>query len=120
VEETTAALARRFVQETLFGEAFENAVVGVTIWDDTGHYVAVNAAACDLLGCSREEFLQRPVGSFAGDDGSVAAALAAPSRGRTSARRADGAVVELEWFAFPTLAAGLPQLVSLFWPADTI
>jgi PAS domain S-box-containing protein len=121
-DSTVAALSDALVQETLLGEAVGHALVGVTVWDEARHYIAVNDTACELMQCTREKFLSLQVGDFIVREGEevVAHALRAPSRGHTAVRRGDGTVIEIEWIVFPTRAAGLPQFVSLFWPAETL
>jgi PAS domain S-box-containing protein len=44
-----------------FQAVFENALDGILLIDDTGRYVDVNPAICQLLGYTREEFLQMTV-----------------------------------------------------------
>ena len=45
------------IQTSLLGEAIENGPVAVFVADEHGRYVAVNRAACQLLGYTREELL---------------------------------------------------------------
>ena len=52
-----------FVQLALLGEAVSHASdVAVFVWDDDRTYVAVNEAACELVGLDREELLAMRVG----------------------------------------------------------
>src|SRR5256885_2793365 len=45
------------IQTSLLGEAIEHAPVAVFVADEDGQYVAVNQAACLLLGYDRSELL---------------------------------------------------------------
>jgi len=72
------------------GEAIATAAVGFLVWDDERRYVAANAAACELLGCT----LERIIGATVGE------------------RTQDGAEV------VSGRAAGLPYMASLIWRAD--
>src|SRR5215207_5863332 len=49
--------AIELLQETLIGEAAATGSAGVVLSDDDLRYVAVNEAACNLLGYSRGELL---------------------------------------------------------------
>ena len=46
------------IQASLLGEAAEHAPFAVLVADEEGRYVAVNQAACLMLGYSREELLR--------------------------------------------------------------
>src|SRR5207245_10731039 len=45
------------IQASLLGEAIEHGPVAVFVADEHGNYVAVNQAACTMLGYTREELL---------------------------------------------------------------
>src|SRR5207244_11706298 len=60
--ESTRLLTAPHVQATLLAEAIQTAEVGFVVWDDDRHYVAANAAACALLGCTLEQLLGSVVG----------------------------------------------------------
>lgn len=45
------------IQSSLLGEAVENAPFAILVSDEDGGYIAVNRAACTLLGYTREELL---------------------------------------------------------------
>src|SRR5205823_10999789 len=61
--ESTRLLIAPHVQETLLAEAIQTAEVGFIVWDDDRHYIAANAEACELLGCTLEQLLGSEVGS---------------------------------------------------------
>jgi PAS domain-containing protein len=106
------------VQQTLLGEAVATAAVGFILWDDDRRYVAANAAACELLGCSLDELIGSTVGMRTrGGTEVVADVVRSPlARGRVTVERFDGAgTVELEYVTFPTTAAGLPYIGSVIW-----
>src|SRR5438094_926393 len=44
------------------GEAIATAAVGFLVWDDERRYVAANAAACELLGCTLERIIGATLG----------------------------------------------------------
>ena len=46
---------------TLLTEAIENAPFAVSLFDEDGNYVAVNAKACELTGYTREELIERDI-----------------------------------------------------------
>src|SRR6478672_10543777 len=52
-----AGVSEPLIQASLLGEAIENGPAAVFVADENGKYVAVNQAACSLLGYSREELL---------------------------------------------------------------
>lgn len=66
-------LTNRHVQQTLMGESIAAASVGFLLWDDDRRYVAANAAACELLGCSLEEIIGATVGEHTEDGAEVVA-----------------------------------------------
>ena len=43
--------------ETLFRALFENAAVGIAVFDAAGHFLEVNPRLCQMLGCTAEEVL---------------------------------------------------------------
>ena len=103
------------IQASLLGEAVENGPVAVFVADEHGQYVAVNQAACLLLGYTREELLGLRVTDVARyderrrrvdrDDGQPAREPASPSsRARTAP------TVEFSYVAGATVVAGMPRL----------
>src|SRR5664279_4244520 len=53
------------IQASLLGEAVEHGPAAVFVADEDGRYVAVNQAACALVGYSREELLAMRVSNIA-------------------------------------------------------
>jgi PAS domain-containing protein len=107
------------VQMMLMGDAFEHADVGVMVWNAERRYVAVNQAACRLLGVTREELLDQPMGSVNRSPEAQEAIgrilEEAPARGSMAANG-----VDLEWLVFPTSLAGLEHVVGVMWEAGTV
>jgi PAS domain S-box-containing protein len=105
------------IQTSLLGEAIEHAPVPVFVADEEGHYVAVNQAACSLLGFSRAELLRLSVGEVAQyaeagvewDEMSRDGARV----GRSTLTRKDGTSVEFEYAAGATTVAGMAVFVSV-------
>src|SRR2546421_10745586 len=60
-------VAEPLVQASLLGEAVEHGPAAVFVADENGRYVAVNQAACRMLGYSREELLGLGVTDVAND-----------------------------------------------------
>ncbi|HEY6053254.1 MAG TPA: PAS domain-containing protein [Gaiellaceae bacterium] len=109
------------VQLALLGEAVSAATaVAVFVWDDDRTYVAVNDAACTLVGLEREELLTMRVGELSPD-------RAEPqfkevqrhevSTGSSTFTRRDGTTVAVDWLTFRTKLAGLPYMASVCWQA---
>lgn len=115
-------LTNRHVQQTLMGESIAAASVGFLLWDDDRRYVAANAAACELLGCSLEEIIGATVGEHTEDGAEVVAHAIRRerSRGTLIVDRFDGSgTIEVEYLTFATSAAGLPYMASLIWLAGS-
>ena len=107
---------QRLLQQSLLGEAIDCAHgVAVFVWNDERNYVAVNEAACALVGVTREELIGTPVGSMT-DDGAAEQmdnVRAGSTQGSHTFTRPDGESVDLEWTTVPTRVAGLPYWVSI-------
>jgi len=115
-------LTNPHVQQTLMAEAIATASVGFLVWDDERRYVAVNAAACELLGCSLEEIIGSTVGTKTPDGADVVASVLRKERsqGSLTVERFDGRdSIDVEYVTFSTSAAGLPYMASVIWPAGT-
>ena len=104
------------MQMMLLGDAAEHAEVAIVVWNEERRYVAVNDKACELLGVSREQLLESPVGTTnrtpeaqTAIDGALANV---PARGTITVRG-----LELDWLVVPTELAGLAHVLGLFWPA---
>lgn len=113
-------LVESLVQSTLLGEAVENGPGAVFVADETMRYVAVNRAACDLLGYTREELLKMRVGDVAADttewstmerDGKVS--------GTAELVRKDGTHIKFSYVAGETVVAGMPVYVSVGVAVET-
>jgi PAS domain S-box-containing protein len=105
----------------LLVEAIENAPFAISLFDEDGNYVAVNAKVCELTGYTREELLAMGPLQVAASDPEVARetfeqALAGQrTEGTATIRRKDGTLVEVEYRIGPTRAAGLPFLIRVYW-----
>jgi PAS domain S-box-containing protein len=108
------------VQSVLLGEAIEHAPVAVLVSDDEMRFVAANATACELLGYTREELLQRRIPDIAGypeTEGEFEAMIAAGElAGRTSVTCKDGTKRSLRHRSSETKIAGLVYYVAVLWP----
>ncbi len=114
--------SQRILQRALLGEAID-CVDGpaVFVWNDERRYVAVNEAACRLVGLGRDELIGMPVGELSPDGASdeLERVRHAPLlRGSSSFTRRDGERVEIDWMTVHTRVAGLEYRISLVWPAD--
>ncbi|MBV8256550.1 MAG: PAS domain S-box protein [Actinobacteria bacterium] len=116
VQTTPASLA----QEALLGQAAAAAGTAVLVSDDTLRWVAVNSAACKLLGYTRDQLLllrvtdivERPDSSLllaARDgDGKI-------RHGTTGVRRKDGRSFPVQYVSAPATVSGLPYVLTLLW-----
>jgi PAS domain S-box-containing protein len=102
-------------QLALLGEAAECMDgVAVFVWDDDRTYVAVNTAACELVGLSRDELLRMRVGDLAPDRASPLFEEMVRGHGpRAGTLRFTGG--ELRFLTTQTKIAGLPYWVSICW-----
>jgi PAS domain S-box-containing protein len=105
------------IQASLLGEAIEHAPVAVFVADELGNYVAVNQAACLLLGYERDELLKLRVVDVARYS---AAAVewnemlrSGTSVGTSLLTRKDGSLVDFSYAAGATTVAGMPVFVSV-------
>jgi PAS domain S-box-containing protein len=105
------------IQTSLLGEAVENGPAVVFVADEHGKYVAVNQAACLMLGYTREELLRKRVGEVAryAEAGEEWGEMrrAGTRVGQASLTRKDGTTVELRYVAGATIVAGMPVFVSV-------
>src|SRR4051812_14771483 len=119
MRDTTDGLALAAVQQTLLGEAADNAEIGGLVWNAERRYVSANPKACSLIGTTREQLLSSQVGETNRSPEAQAAIDAiiakVPANGGMSVFRPDGSVVDLDWVVFPTTLAGLPHVIGLFW-----
>jgi PAS domain S-box-containing protein len=105
------------IQAPLLGEAIENGPAAVFVADEDGYYVAVNRAACDLLGYTREELLALTtldVARYGAAPVEWAAMRKAGTRaGTATLTRKDGSTVEFTYVAGATQVAGMAVYVSI-------
>ena len=109
------------IQVSLLGEAVENGPTAVFVADEHGQYIAVNPAACLLLGYDRDELLDLKVTDVARYE---AAGVEWAEMRRLGARvgtsrltRRDGTLVEFSYVAGATTVAGMPVFVSVGVPS---
>jgi PAS domain S-box-containing protein len=106
------------IQTSLLGEAVENGPAAVFVADEEGRYVAVNPAACSLLGYSREELLAMQVSDVAQDDEAADELSAMRTSGGTSIgtsvlTRKDGTSFDFTFVAGATIVAGMSVYVAV-------
>ena len=118
--DSTQLLTAPHVQATLLAEAVQTAEVGFLVWDDDRHYIAANAAACTLLGCTLEELLGSVVGerTIEGQELVDDVLRGRGGRGRVTFERFDGGRATVEYLTFATRTAGMPHMASVIWAAD--
>jgi PAS domain S-box-containing protein len=113
----------RLLQLTLLGEAAQRGEgVAIFVWDDDRNYVAVNDAACDLVGLTCDELLTMKVGALTPNraEPHFDNAQREPTlTGRSRIDRRDGTSVDVEWISFHTHVAALPYMVSVVWPVPS-
>jgi PAS domain S-box-containing protein len=115
------SVAEPLVQAGLLGEAIDRAPDAVLVADESMRYLAVNQAACRLLGYTREELLALRVSDVAvspgdGHDGTRS------GRGKTGTavlRRKDGEQIAAAYRSHETKLAGMTVYVAIFWPDET-
>ena len=104
------------VLQALLGEASDCAGVGISVYDDDGHFVAVNQHAIELLGYTLEELLARDVADFT--EGGIDRTVLQKSELREGVRlvhRKDGTSVPVAFVVAPTLVANIGFVISVFW-----
>lgn len=115
-----AGRADRELQRALLGEAVDTAALAVFVFEDDQNYIAVNNAACELSGYSREELLELPLRKLAADpkrtlENLPLVAAGERTAGATQMRRKDGTVVDVEYRAARATIAGMPFVVAVYW-----
>src|SRR5437899_11825111 len=105
------------IQASLLGEAIENGPVAVFVADEDGQYVAVNQAACVMLGYTRKELLDLrvvDVARYAEADAEWTEMRKSGARvGTSRLTRKDETVVEFSYVAGATTLAGMPLYISV-------
>src|SRR4051812_11198557 len=103
------------IQTSLLGEAIEHAPVAVFVADEQGQFVAVDQAACVLVGYDRGELLQLAVTDICSDGAVGENGSSAPRVGvRTSTlNRKDGTKVQFTYATAATTIAGMPVSVCV-------
>ena len=95
--------------------------VGFLIWDDDRRYLAANACACELLGCTLEQIIGSVVGERTVGGYAIVASVVRGEhpRGRVTVERFDGAgQVVLDYVSFKTRVADLTYMGSVIWAAS--
>ncbi len=107
------------VLQALLGEAAEHAALGVSVYDDDGHFVAMNDRAAQLLGYSRDELLEHDVADFT--DGGIDRSVLLKQQVREGIRllhRKDGTSVPVAFVVAPTRVATRGFFISTFWELE--
>ena len=116
------SVAEPNVQSILLGDAIENAPAAVLVADDDGRYVAVNSAACRMLGYDRRELLGLGVSDVAcypeAQDEFAELLATRTLSGTSRLRRKDGSEVAFVYRAGETTIAGMTYYVAVGWPAE--
>jgi PAS domain S-box-containing protein len=116
----------RLLHQALLGEAMMTAGSAAFVTDDAGRYLAANEAALGLLGYTREELAALNVRDVADrTEEEVAEVYAMLKREyaiqRTARlRRKDGSVGEIAYVAVESTIGGLPVIVTVTAPVDTL
>lgn len=114
--------ARALVQATLLGEALESAPTAAFVSDEDGKYVAVNPAACKLLGYERDELLRLRVADVslrgARQLGKLTRELLerGAMRGESRLRHKDGSSVRVGYLGVVTRIGGVEFLLTICDP----
>jgi PAS domain S-box-containing protein len=108
--------ANELVQETLLGEAAAGMLAALFVFSEDAEMVAVNDAACELTGWTREELLSASADALSHDSGEAERLrLELPASGRRvgagTLRTKDGGAVDVSYVASMTHAAGTSFIV---------
>ena len=105
------------IQASLLGEAAEHAPFAVLVADEEGRYVAVNLAACLMLGYSRDELLGLVMGDVARYDDAADEYEQLKDTGTrlgvSELTRKDGSTVRFSYVAGATVVAGMSVFVAV-------
>jgi PAS domain S-box-containing protein len=114
------SVAEPLVQAGLLGEAIDRAPDAVLVADESMRYLAVNQAACRLLGYSREELLTMKTTDIATHPGAAEEydeMMAHRTKtGTTVLRHKDGTAIAAAYRAHETKLAGMTVYVAIIWP----
>lgn len=101
-------------QLALLGEASECLQgVAIFVWDDDRNYVAVNQAACEIVGRSRDEILQMKVGDLS--ENRASPLFEEVQRRGVHRGTLTAPTGEIEFVTCATRIAGIPYMVSVCW-----
>ncbi len=102
------------IQASILGEAVDHGPAAVFVADEEGGYVAVNQAACALLGYTREELLELRVSDIADPAGKwEEMEREGKVSGVSTLRRKDGTTIDFRYVAGATSVAGMLVYVSV-------
>ena len=102
------------IQASLLGEAVEHGPAAVFVADEDGRYVAVNQAACALIGYTREELLTMRVADIADPTGAWDEMRREGCViGTSTLTHKDGFDVQFRYVAGATTVAGMQVYVSV-------
>ena len=117
------SVAEPLVQAGLLGEAIDRAPDAVLVADESMRYLAVNQAACRLLGYTREGLLALRVSDVViSPEASNDHDGTRSRRGKTGTavlRRKDGEQIAAAYRSHETKLAGMTVYVAIFWPDET-
>jgi PAS domain S-box-containing protein len=116
------SVAEPLVQAGLLGEAIDRAPDAVLVADESMRFLAVNQAACRLLGYTREELLAlrtTDVATYPGANEEYDELMAHRTKTGTAVlKRKDGTAVAAVYRAHETKLAGMAVYVAILWPDD--
>jgi PAS domain S-box-containing protein len=102
------------IQASILGEAVDHGPAAVFVADEEGGYVAVNLAACALLGYTREELLELRVNDIAEAAGKwEEMQREGKVSGVSTLTRKDGTTIDFRYVAGATTVAGMLVYVSV-------
>ena len=112
------------VQVTLLGEALEHLRVAVIVSQEGDNPIAVNQAACELTGYSRDELLALPAAGLSGRTAReherklLDFTRHGRAPGHAPLRRKDGSIIEVQYRWVATRVAGMDIHLFFVSPAD--
>jgi PAS domain S-box-containing protein len=116
------SVAEPLVQAGLLGEAIDRAPDAVFLADESMQHLAVNQAACSLLGYTREELLAlrlTEITTYPEPAGQYDDVVAHGSRTGTAILRArDGHQIAVTYRAHETKLAGMTVYLTVVWPDE--